>query len=58
MRLIFIELKNEKTNSSQISFDKLPLNLDLDDGYFGFDSVTVSQSVIYYFLNLRYIIIE
>lgn len=49
MRFIRIGLKEEKMNSSQISFNKPPLNIDLDDEFLGFDSVTVSQSVIFNF---------
>ncbi|VVC28421.1 Hypothetical protein CINCED_3A001097 [Cinara cedri] len=38
--------EEEKSNNSQISFSKPPLNLDLDDEFLGFDSVTVSQSLV------------
>lgn len=42
-------LKEEilNTNSLQnISFNELPLLLDLDDSFMGFDSVTISKSVV------------
>jgi len=33
-------------NSSELLYNKPPLVIDLDDDFLGFDSVTVSKSVI------------
>lgn len=46
--IIFSELKEEMVRISRLSFNNgQPILLDSDDDFMGFDSVTVSKSVIF-----------
>lgn len=45
--ITLLELKEEMARGSQCSFNISTLSLDPDDEFMGFDSVTVSKSVIF-----------